>query len=55
MNRQKTVQELIASGARWVDEQWKDLLKTPDGIYRRLAPSERVSMPDNGTMMVPTN
>lgn len=51
---QKTVKELISSGAKWVDEQWKDLLKSPDGTYWRPAPNERVSVPQNGTMMVPT-
>lgn len=51
---QKTVQELVKSGAKWVDEQWKHLLKAPDGMYWLPAPNELVSVPINGTMMVPT-
>lgn len=49
---QKTVQDLIAAGAKWVIEQGR-LLKTPDGIYWAPA-NERVSVPVNGTMMTPT-
>ena len=52
---QKTVQELVTSGAKWVDAQWKDMLKTPDGMYWRPAPNEHVSMPANDTMMVLLN
>lgn len=51
--RQKTVQELIAAGAKWVMEQGR-LLKTPEGNYWVPA-NERVSVPENGTMMVQTN
>lgn len=31
MNISKCVKDLLANGGRWVDAQYKDLMKTPDG------------------------
>lgn len=52
---EKTVEQLLKEGAQWIDARWKDFLKTPDGIYWKASPHERVSMPVSSTKMVATS
>jgi hypothetical protein len=50
---QKTMQELLADGAKWVIEQGR-MLKTPQGTYLIPVPNECKSILDYSSILIQT-